>query len=496
VRVWFVDETTSPATEIAGSSKLLKRRNDADGNPVFQNGLQIWDNAADNSGTPLPLKVERSKLGMRVAISRDGSTTDCANPAVDCFDATSSNGLLFVRGYATTPVVAAAGDQPELRDAWLLPGTCGDGYYSAKLSDCSVQLNAHIDFAPDVTSPTVEAMAGGKTYPMIYDAADKMWKTAAGNTPAAVIPVAPGASVPIDVRVTQENGSFAGTKCTKKSPCQRTFTDVQRHVSADDPRSGPIRELGLSNATGTGANSLERCTPTQTSCTHDVTIRVGLLGGVQYASSPSSPPIALRVAGGGSRNQSLDCDPARPQLKAELVSGCGPTYEINKTNACPGSGAVNDLWTSPQPWKCVAVQTGAATNQVPAGMNERILGDEKAKTCTAPNQWPTVLTDPLLMDSDPRLIPMFITGHGSFDGSGSGTVPVRNFAYFYVTGWGGSGGGFSNPCEGLGDDPVPQGAGYIIGHFVKYVSRLNDGSSGDTPCDFNAAFPCVAVLTD
>ena len=45
VRVWFVDETTSPPTEIAGSSKLLKRRNDADGNPVFQNGLTIWDNA-------------------------------------------------------------------------------------------------------------------------------------------------------------------------------------------------------------------------------------------------------------------------------------------------------------------------------------------------------------------------------------------------------------------------------------------------------------------
>ena len=105
VRVWFVDETTSPATEVPGSSKLLKRRNDADGNPVFQNGLTIWDNAADNAGTSLPLKVEHSKLGMRVALSQDASTTDCANPAVKCYDAGSSNGLLFVRGHATTPVV-------------------------------------------------------------------------------------------------------------------------------------------------------------------------------------------------------------------------------------------------------------------------------------------------------------------------------------------------------------------------------------------------------
>ena len=121
VRVWFVDETTSPPTEVPGSSKLLKRRNGADGNPVFQNGLTIWDNAADNAGTSLPLKVEHSKLGMRVALSQDASTTDCASSAVKCYDAGSGNGLLFVRGHATTPVVKN-GDAPEVRDAWLLLG--------------------------------------------------------------------------------------------------------------------------------------------------------------------------------------------------------------------------------------------------------------------------------------------------------------------------------------------------------------------------------------
>ena len=142
------------------------------------------------------------------------------------------------------------------------------------------------------------------------------------------------------------------------------------------------------------------------------------------------------------------------------------------------------------------VETGGKTNQVPAGMNLRMFGDEKAKTCTTPNQWPAVLTNPLLLDSDPRLLPMFITPYGSFQGSGNEMVPVQNFAYFYITGWGGSGGGFTNPCSGHGDDVVSQGAGYITGHFVKYVSRINDGSAGDTPCDFDAATPCVAVLTD
>jgi Putative Flp pilus-assembly TadE/G-like len=479
VRVWFVDETTG--TEIPDSSKLLKRRVDADGNPVFQDGLQIWDNAADNDGTPLPLRIEQSKLGMRVALSRDPSTTDCGDPAVECYDAGSANGLLFVRGHATTPAVQN-GSEPELRDAWLLPGTCGDGYFSAQTAECTVQLNARIDLAPNVASPTIVAIAGGTSYPMTYDAVDQMWETSAG------IRVTPGASVPLSVRVRQENGTFGATVCTKKDPCERTFTDVQRHASASDPRSGPIRALGVSNADGTGANSLERCTATQTACTHDLTVRVGLLGGVQYASSADSEPIALRVA--GNQSGSLDCDPNQSNIKSELANGCAPEYQINESDACPNNVV---------PLNCVPLQTGGAVNQVPAGMNQRILGDEKATTCTNPNQWPEVMSDPDLLASDPRLMPLFITPYGSFDGSGNESVPIRNFAYFYVTGWAGSGGGFSNPCEDYAphpDDQVPQGAGYVTGHFVKYVSRLNDGSSGDTPCDFRAASPCVAVLTD
>ena len=89
----------------------------------------------------------------------------------------------------------------------------------------------------------------------------------------------------------------------------------------------------MSNTAGTGANSLERCTATQTACTHDLTVRVGLLGSVQYASSAASPPITLRVAG-GSQNRALDCDPAQ-QLKEELANGCAPAYEINRSDAVP-----------------------------------------------------------------------------------------------------------------------------------------------------------------
>src|SRR3954454_2141385 len=208
VRVWFVDETTSPPTLVPGSEKLLKRRLGADGAPLIENGLAIWDNAAVNAGTPLPLKVERSRLGMRVALSQDASTTDCASPSVKCYDASSGNGLLFVRGHATTPVLKN-GDAPEVRDAWLLAGTCGDGYFSAQGEDCNVQLNARVDLAPNVATNkvTVVAVAGGNTYAMTRDTADGMWKTGPD------ILVASEASVPIGVRVVQNEGSIGGTGC-------------------------------------------------------------------------------------------------------------------------------------------------------------------------------------------------------------------------------------------------------------------------------------------
>ena len=84
----------------------------------------------------------------------------------------------------------------------------------------------------------------------------------------------------------------------------------------------------------------------------------------------------------------------------------------------------------------------------------------------------------------------------SFSGNGSNTVPVTGFATFYVTGWTGQGTGFSNPCQGNGDDPVPNNdAGYIVGHFIKYIDVLNTGG-GTQLCDLTAFGTCVAVLTE
>jgi len=126
-------------------------------------------------------------------------------------------------------------------------------------------------------------------------------------------------------------------------------------------------------------------------------------------------------------------------------------------------------------------------------MNKRVLGNEKPNTCTSPNHWNQF---PNLPEGDPRIVSVFLSPFGSFSGSGSTTVPVTGFATFYVTGWTGQGQGFANPCQGNGDDPVPNNdAGYIVGHFIKYIDNVNSGT-GSQLCDFNAFGPCVAALTE
>jgi hypothetical protein len=116
------------------------------------------------------------------------------------------------------------------------------------------------------------------------------------------------------------------------------------------------------------------------------------------------------------------------------------------------------------------------------GLKQRILGG--AATCTAPNHWPNY--DP----TDPRIVPVFVVPYGSFQGSGNQSFPIQDFAFFYVTGWGGQGNN-GDPCTG--DDSAPNGD--IVGHFIKYIEPVNSGGDSGTPCDPNSLSGCVAVMT-
>jgi len=455
-------------------------------------GLAYWD----NSGAPLTFTMPNAPVGVRVAFGGSTSTT-CGDPLVQCYDLTDpAHGLSYIRSWTTT------GTSPVVRDAALTAGSCSNPYFNQ--DGCTVGLTADVDVGTnDATGLT---LAATPTTGNNQSAASAMTlqgacapAVATCNRWASSAPVQmPAGTGPATMYLhwSKRTGTWNGLTCKNggNNPCEG-FIPVQRTFRATDARSGPIKDLVVSEGGVGGANTFAAGTA------RSLVVSVGITGSLGYAASVADPVVALRVIG-GSQNQSLDCDPNVSKLKDELAAGCAPQYTKNMGTACPGS--VSALWGTAQPWACVAVQTGSATNQVPSGLNLRVLGSEKPNTCPGPvgalghNNWSMF---PDLPVGDPRIVQVFLTPFGSFDGSGNTTVPVTNFATFYVTGWTGQGQGFDNPCQGNGDDPVPNNdAGYIVGHFIRYVQSLNTGGGGPGFCDLTAGGPlssgtCVAVLT-
>lgn len=449
-RAIFVDEAAG--VEIA-STDLVRTGT--------SNGMAIWS----NSGAPLAVTVDSARIGVRIVLS-GSSSTQCGDPLVNCYGAGTNDaivantaGLSHVRGWSSEP--AGTATAPTVRDAVLFAGDCTeDAYFTATSTadPCTVGIRATIDGLPSSETVFAQRASGSNTkVPLTYS--DGVWTSSAG------LPITAGEG-PVGIQLFYGSG-----KGTLIGTVQRAFAGNES-LSV----SGPIKMVRLSEGGVAGANSFQRC-PT---CTHDLVVTLGLKPSLENADSVNDPPISLKVAGGGSQNQALDCDPNLPNLRDELANGCGPTYTVNDGQACLSQ---NPLWGSPQPWNCVVINTGATVGQVTQGMNLRILGAETNPPCTAPNNWASF---PDLPRGDPRIIQVFLTPFGAFTGSGGTTVPVTGFATFYVTGWHNGG------CQGQGDDPAGQGE--VVGHFIKYVDTLN-GGGGEELCDQNSFGSCVAVFT-
>jgi Flp pilus assembly protein TadG len=476
-KVQFIDED-DPNKRVLGEADLQRIG-------TF-NGYAKWEVP---STSPISLTVENGlkNIGTRVIFS-GGTSLTCGQPLVDCYDSGSADGLLHLRGWTDEN----PGGNPVVRSVGLRAASCADAYFSYSSTTCPTGLSADVDFGtsdPTTVGAKVSAVAGGKTYNATYTGG--RWELASNN----LIPLASAAGpVPIELRWEQTQGMRNGQTCTNggNNPCKGSFGTVQRAFSGSDTRSGPIRiakiyESGLPLSD----YSLKQCNVGEdaSACTHNLTVEIGLLGALSDARTIDAPVVALRVE--GSQNQSLDCDPGQSQLKQELANGCGPTYTVNQGTACPPQ--INTLWGSPQPWPCVALQTGNSVGQMAPGINLRVLGDEKPSTCTAPNLWDQDF--PTFSPDDPRIVQVFLTPYGSFTGSGNDTVAVTNFATFYITGWAGNP-GFANPCTSTDDygGMTPE-KGFIYGRFIKYIQTLPSGG-GTVKCDFESFGACTAVLTD
>jgi hypothetical protein len=256
--------------------------------------------------------------------------------------------------------------------------------------------------------------------------------------------------------------------------------------------------------------------------TNSVSVTIGIQGALHNATSVADPTasctfddgsvhnfaclkVTVTNAGSGS-TQSINCDPlASPKktLEDQLALGCAPEYILNTGTTCPSA---NILEGQPQPWNCTELFTGTKTPSVGDGINRRLYGTKNPPPCPAygqngHNNWD--MFNPADVNNrdgfpqgDKRIVGVYLTAYGAFTHTSgtSLTIPVTDFATFYITGYDGS------PCTSPPlsaaqhpDDPIPN-KGTITGHFIKYVDRLNSGG-GTIVCDPASFGNCVPVMT-
>ena len=514
--VWIYEETSTPATAPLLGQADLELEPDAFGR------LSIWSNAATGSDTPITFSPHTSKMAVRIGLSgastTDWSATDvCTRSLVLCYGygvptATPAlDGVTRIRGVDTSGTGA-----PRVGDVDLFSLTCADtslptgaenGYFNSSCASVRAEV---VLVGANTTSGNlrgrVTGMQGNQTNPLVFNSVTNRW--------VGTFPLDPATAAHKLALEYRQSGQ--GSPCPNNNPC--LYPDVHSSFRASRARSGPLKMVRIdtvaTDGTGfaTNDNNVPRC-GASTSCPLNFIVRAGLGGNLALA-QPGDDPIALRVFG-GSQNQSLDCDPyvnqdlgKKPDLADEIALGCSPGYVKNTGQQCPSQ---QDLWNplvTPQPWNCVAIQTGTQANKPAEGMNRRVYGDPSpGNNAPCPtvgsnryDQFPAPDGDGVAdyPGDDKRIVPLFLVPFGTFDGSGNEVVPVIGFASFYVTGWTSNGNGFRNPCKDDGDEfefGTEDDSGAISGHFIIRVESSETGTPGETNCDTTIIGGCVAVMT-
>jgi len=491
--------------------------------------LDMWSNAASPASVTIPSSGQASVVialsgKNSIDLSSNNLTTICDEALTDCYDLSAdppTRGLTFIRGYSASGS-GAQPNAPILRSVELFNVNCPNTpYFSNNTTNCTYEVVARIDAGTGLPKANQIYTVGGiqmdsSTDPncSLVAGADQCWHANLTLTPGSA---ANNLSVTWEETTGQVQIGAKLETCTATggNKCKGTFAGVaQRAYSATKNNSGPIQVVRLFRCDSDPSCSVSDFQSYPTGDVHTFVVSIGIAGTLQNATSPASPIVALRVMQESPHTQSLDCDPGYSNLKLELQFGCRPSYVPNGGSPDCSTLGASALWATAQPWSCVAVQTGGATNDPAAGLNSRIFGAANPPptypacgTAAAPglgqpgyNNWANYNpNDPTGNDGfppgDPRILNAFITSYGAFShitGS-SGSVPVIGFGHFYVTGWTASGGGFAPPTN-CNMDPVPgNDPGVIVGRFIRYIDKL--GGFGTQPCDPNSINSCVIVMT-
>ena len=523
-KVEFFNKATGA---LLGSSTLAKSGS--------ENGMQMFDNigtpvAVTVPATPAGTPPNASMIGTRIAITSSTAQSpnlDCAQDATDellqCFPSglgttppANSRYLAHYRG-TTTPMQGSGA--PSIGNVVITPHTASctvgepdNGYFH---KTCT-QLDVSVDVAGGWTATGAAAKRVRIRYvtgapngnqgftlanPQNLGGSPTVWRFS-----GSIDVTQAHGNYDLYLRIDQNGNQTTNPPCNGPNPCQSGVihrTNAAGETTSVGPDAGPIEMLDLYDGPSGSAPTLSNGNMA-TGAQRELAVEIGVSGHLELA-DPGDPPVSLKVTG-QNQTQGLDCDDAVADFVDEVANGCGPTYILNTGEVCdPDLSPASALWATAEPWPCVAVATGQFTNKANKGLNIRILCrpansvgnckqtngayDGKPAECTNPNNWPDYTPD------DPRIVTVFVTPADSFEGNGSQSVPVINFASFYVTGWSGQGSGFSNPCEGNGDepDPIPDGSN-VYGHWIKYVLPNTGGGTGEA-CDFSNVGSCVAVMT-
>jgi Putative Flp pilus-assembly TadE/G-like len=499
-------------------------------NPVGTSGqLELY-----GSGTSgLPLVTVAATTGVVIALSgkpaASFSTTGtlaqiCQQNLTDCYDASSdppTHGLSYIRGYSESGS-GAQPNEPILRSVELFPtGVCVSPYFSD--GTCTYDLVARIDAGTAAQLPKANQIYGANGVTLTSGADPNCALVAGSDACWHGTLTVPSNTGPQDITITwEETAGCLDGPCSDKqarqckagngNKCTGSFGIAQRAFSTMATRSGPIKYMDVCTFDLDPSCTQVHDQSYPTGAEHRFAVTIGIGGILRNATSVNEPPVLLRVK--SQTGQSLDCDPGYTNLKTELAQGCRPTYEPNTGSPDCSITNTSTLWAMNQPWHCVAVNTGRQPNDVPAGLNLRILLNDKPPPNSCPplgqnghNNWSMFDQnyvpgpgDTRGQDGFPvgdrRVLNAYLTTYGAFShvNGTSGSVPVIGFGHFYVTGWYGQGGGFDNPCQGNGDDPIPgNDTGLIVGHFIRYVDAV--GGDGTLPCDPNSINACVLVMT-
>jgi Flp pilus assembly protein TadG len=475
VDVTFVDESTGAELSGCSGAALVPGTTCSffltKGSP--SNNLNIWS-ASGSVAIPSAPKT----IGMRVGLG--GQVASCgggSNGGANfvCYDYnTASGGVVGIRDYS----VGGSGNPPVLNGVWPMSACSGSEFFSdasTNQSTCSVGVQAEVNMGTGSTNPAtgtakaeLNATINGTKVPMSpvsYDSSTSSWLWSTSGYPVGIpVSAASGTSAyPITLDWAEHGGTEGGNTCTTQNnnKCKGSFGTVGRLVSANDSDDGPVKIVQL---TESGAPmSPWSLRPGS----HTLSITVGLKGNLAIVTPPQL--TALRLTG-GSRTSGVNCDGSgNSTFTNSIVNGCTTPYQVNTNDLCP------DPSPPPGPADCVPLKTGNLGTTVARALDQRFAA-------CPPDNWPNYQV------GDPRITQLMLTDYSALGGNGKTTVPVTNFALFYIVGWSG------NKCGNPWPFPFAEpNGGNIWGYFIKGVATSDTG--GTTICDPLSIDPCVAVLT-